>query len=1246
MAHLYGFGGPVNNTNYRTYHANNFLYTDGYGMPTGNLDSTGNRPIRVYSVGVDWHTGATYAQLNYQGSGNVGSGVWGSSGGTFRMVVGHGTGTLGVGRNTNNGLQMTDSADGDTVQGGIVGSLSWGTAPAAPAMVSAVSGAGGQVKVVFSGSGDTGGVPITGWVLAYADNAAFNSPTIVGSNGTSILQLTPGKTYWFKAAGRNDVVDALSRFGAWSAPISAFVYGTPSAPQSLAASQSSINSASLSWAAPADNGGTAVVSYDVQAATSPDFSDAWLAWQGANPATTVNGLTGTVYFRVAAQNAQGYGPWAPTVTLALATAPGTPAGPTVNQSGPGAVDFTWTAPGSGGSPITGYAVQWSTSSNFSSAVTTIENGTWPGVSLSGLPGQTVYFRVLAHNRFGDSGWSTVVSKLLATAPTAPRDLAATQTSSTTVNTSWVAPASNGGSPITGYRIEYGLNGSFDGAQAVNVGDRLSFELSGLTPGLSYYVRAAALNGATTAGAALVWSSGVAVKLTVEIGNLDEWSSFGTLPPNTTPIVAGALRRGSVVTVLGKSGLIREIQATGPGSVVGGSIGIQRTITGLKVGATYRLTGTVAVTAPVTPNPNTYAFGVVGKTTGTPTTVVLGTPSPMPEYTFKATATSHIIRVIMTETSSYTAGWLEGVAFYDIKFSEMPLASPYRLQDTVYEGPLSTHLSYACDSVGASWWVDRMNVTQFRQATSQDGVVATFSDRRAPGVLEYVEPAASYDTRNVVNVLEVANHGRNPATGDADDLSSAGADPASVAEWGARGGKIDTTLRNNFVSRTNLVTNPVAAENTTAYTSAGDAPGTPALTRVTGQNSPNASTAMRLQPGGATTEWMEVYFGLVPVTAGRIYTFSADVLTNAGAIIKAGFVWRNAAGAAISVNWGDDIATPGNEWKRRSMTATAPVGAINAVLVVKREGPGAAGTYLQTTALLCEEGALLGEYFDGSTAPDYRVTELRRNLATIAAPIQLGNSTVRSNVTWGGTLWLGEVTPGASGHGARNDLNSLVSHIPNGATIYASWEVANPNSIPVPVSLDVSDGGTVTVTLAAGERRRIETSHTLADYGTTYRFSDLTSSVVGKPILYRQIMTDIAPLGAYFDGSTPDTAQRDYRWAYTVNGSVSVEALKGTSGLPTQLFEWTSNPHGSTAVRRTQHVTLLINDSLDEHSTPAQLVTRVRWNAQQNPELAAALEIQDRVRVEFNGTSQDSRIIGIKHDLSPTRWMVDLALDPS
>lgn len=69
----------------------------------------------------------------------------------------------------------------------------------------------------------------------------------------------------------------------------------------------------------------------------------------------------------------------------------------------------------------------------------------------------------------------------------------------------------------------------------------------------------------------------------------------------------------------------------------------------------------------------------------------------------------------------------------------------------------------------------------------------------------------------------------------------------------------------------------------------------------------------------------------------------------------------------------------------------------------------------------------------------------------------------------------------------------------------------------------------------------------------------------------------------------------------------------------------------------------IAEILSGTSTPEQVITRVTWNAQDRPALAATLDVQDRISVAFQGQTQLSRIVGIRHDITPTRWLMTLEL---
>jgi hypothetical protein len=72
----------------------------------------------------------------------------------------------------------------------------------------------------------------------------------------------------------------------------------------------------------------------------------------------------------------------------------------------------------------------------------------------------------------------------------------------------------------------------------------------------------------------------------------------------------------------------------------------------------------------------------------------------------------------------------------------------------------------------------------------------------------------------------------------------------------------------------------------------------------------------------------------------------------------------------------------------------------------------------------------------------------------------------------------------------------------------------------------------------------------------------------------------------------------------------------------------------------------ITEILAEHAAPALTISRIRWNAQLDPLLAATLDIQDRILVSFNGVTQDSRIVGITHELTGAGWETELELATS
>jgi len=129
--------------------------------------------------------------------------------------------------------------------------------------------------------------------------------------------------------------EALKRAATWpSAPT------VPGTPTSLSASGGNAQ-ASLTWTAPASNGGTAITDYAVQ--FSSDSGSTWTTFaDGTSTATsaTVTGLTnGVAYvFRVAAVNAIGAGPY---TSASSSVTPAAPSFSTTLASGGGANSWRW-----------------------------------------------------------------------------------------------------------------------------------------------------------------------------------------------------------------------------------------------------------------------------------------------------------------------------------------------------------------------------------------------------------------------------------------------------------------------------------------------------------------------------------------------------------------------------------------------------------------------------------------------------------------------------------------------------------------------------------------------------------------------------------------------------------------------------------------------------------------------------------------------------------------------------------------
>jgi hypothetical protein len=168
--------------------------------------------------------------------------------------------------------------------------------PDAPTGVTA--SAGNAMATVSWSAPASNGSPITSYAVR---SSAGNTVTVGASTlSTTVTGLTNGTSYTFTVRAVNAAGTSLA-----SAPSNAVVPATvPGAPTAVSAGPGD-GSATVSWGAPASNGGAAITSYTVRASNG-----ATVTVGGPTLAATVTGLTnGTSYtFTVTATNSLGTGP--------------------------------------------------------------------------------------------------------------------------------------------------------------------------------------------------------------------------------------------------------------------------------------------------------------------------------------------------------------------------------------------------------------------------------------------------------------------------------------------------------------------------------------------------------------------------------------------------------------------------------------------------------------------------------------------------------------------------------------------------------------------------------------------------------------------------------------------------------------------------------------------------------------------------------------------------------------------------
>ncbi len=449
----------------------------------------------------------------------------------------------------------------------------------------------GQATVNFNAPASSGTPPP---ILSYTVTARIGgAPTAITASGggTSIVVpgLTNGTAYTFTVVAFNSSGPGVP--SAASGPLTPA--GLPGAPTGASASASApvgsiapqpVGQATVTFSAPASNGGSAITGYTVTSNPGGGVD---------SNAGTINGLShvitglivGTPYiFTVTATN--GVPLTGPPSTpsnsvtpIPATTVPNAPAAPVaVGGNAQATVTFTplLTAPSNGGSPVISYTVT-------SSPGGLPASGAASPIVVPGLTNGVAYtFTVRATNSVGTgaaSGPSNSVTP--ATAPGAPTGASAAAGNGL-ATVAFSAPASNGGSAITGYTVTSNPGG-FTGSGATS-----PIVVSGLTNGVAFTFTVTATNGVPLTGPPS--ASTVAVTPTA-----------GSVPPAPTAASATAGNALAAVTFTPPVCSLPACPAitgytvtSNPGGGIdanAGNLTVPRNITGLTNGTAYSFTVT-------------------------------------------------------------------------------------------------------------------------------------------------------------------------------------------------------------------------------------------------------------------------------------------------------------------------------------------------------------------------------------------------------------------------------------------------------------------------------------------------------------------------------------------------------------------------------------------------------------------------------------------------------------------------------
>lgn len=500
------------------------------------------------------------------------------------------------------------------------------TVPGTPTTVTA-SPRNASAIVSFTAPANNGGAAITGYTVTSSPGGFTKSGT---ASPITVTGLSNGTAYTFTVVATNSVGNSAASTPSNSV-MPAAAAAVPGAPTGATATAGNTQ-ATVTFAAPASDGGAAITGYTVTSNPAGGV-DSNAGTTGLTH--TITGLTnGTPYtFTVVATNSVGNSAASSASNSVTPTvAPTVPGAPTIGTAtaGNASATVTFTAPSStGGATITGYTVT-------SSPGAITASGTASPITVTGLTNGTAYtFTVVATNSVGNSPASSASNAVKpVTVPGAPTGVTGVA-GNAQVTVSFTAPANTGGAAITGYTVTSSPGGITASGAASPI------TVTGLNNNTAYTFTVVATNSAGNSAASTPSPAvtpvtgytvpGVPTSVAATAGNTSATVTF-TAPASN----GGTAITGYTVTSHPAGGVDSNA----------GTTGLTHTITGLSNGVAY--TFTVVATNSVGNSPASSASNSVTPAS-TPVSGAVTTGPWVTGVTIKVTGT------LTTQTTTDSTG---------------------------------------------------------------------------------------------------------------------------------------------------------------------------------------------------------------------------------------------------------------------------------------------------------------------------------------------------------------------------------------------------------------------------------------------------------------------------------------------------------------------------------------------------------------------------------------------------------------